>query len=179
MVKTIWTLLLLCLALSCPHPVWAQDDEEDPESHTFIIEPEEEEPNHHQRVIEFLWMEQGDLWNDRFRGRVYPRDPIQGQRAKLSLLLRRYRNGKRRGSPKPIKVEIHVRRSDGGDSKVYTFENPPENVIKQDHVFNMHGNYVVSFVSYYAENETYTVAVRFEVRKDRYSGTDDDEDDDD
>jgi len=164
-----WPVLIAsALALWCvlgSSAVWAQTELPPGPGAVYELDIDEEKPvvPYLQRVVEFMWVEHGQVWTDRFYARLYPRHPMVGRNSRINLRIRRYRNGLQRGKAAPLKVEALVRRTDGSGSANYAVEQPGTSV-SFDHVFRRAGSYVVSVVTYYSETEKYTVALRFEVR---------------
>lgn len=120
-------------------------------------------PRYVEREVDFMWTEGRHLWRDRFRVRAYPRTPRVGRSVRISLRIRRTRNGVRKAGPEPLRVEVTVRR-EGGPQWVYTKDEPGDSV-SFEHEITRSGPYVVSIVTYYTEVETYTIALRFEAER--------------
>lgn len=119
------------------------------------------DPRFIERVVEFMWLEGSDVWRDIFRVRAYPRTPTVGDKARVSLRIRRTRNGAGKAPPEPLRVECTVRREQGGGQWVYTADKPGHQA-SFEHEIDRPGRYVASLVTYYTEEETYTISVRFE-----------------
>lgn len=143
---------VLCFSLTMSPWAWGDDEEE------------KALPSNHEKVVDFLWLENGNLYQDRFTARVSPYLLAKGDKARLSIKIRRTKNDQGINAPVPIRIEIQVRRQDGGDHKTYSEENPGSSLSKS-HTFKKSGEYVVSFITYYTEDDTRTVAVRFEVER--------------
>lgn len=114
-----------------------------------------------ERIVEFVWLEGSDLWTDTFRVRAYPRNPQVGTKARISQRIRRTRNGAGKTPPEPLRVECTIRREDGGGQSTYT-ANKPGHEVAFEHPVEKPGRYVASLVTWYSEEETYTIAIRFE-----------------
>ena len=158
--KYFWMGLSMVLCLG-PAMVKAQD-EPAVEPQTFTVPAEAEEvPRNLEREVEFFWQEEGVIWRDLFEARLAPRRPIVDRKGRFRLRIRRYRKGKRRGDAEPIRVELRLYR---GKKQIETFtKQKPGATAEFEYSFARAGDYTASFVTFYSEAETYTIALHFEV----------------
>ncbi|MDX9721531.1 MAG: hypothetical protein RBU37_12350 [Myxococcota bacterium] len=114
-----------------------------------------------ERYVDFIWLEGQNVWKDQFRVKLSPERPQVDQTANISVRIRRTRNGKGQADVQPLKALARIGR-ESGPSQELLIENPGASFTFQ-HRFQRPGTYLVSVVTYYGENETYTVGLRFDV----------------
>jgi hypothetical protein len=124
--------------------------------------PPEAVPNYLERVVDFMWLEDGHVWKDRFTARVYPRQPSTNTFTRFNLRIQRTRDDASRTAPSPQKVEVTLRRTDGKGQIKRDLPNPGA-AASFDYEFERPGEYIASIVTYYSDAETYTVTMRFNV----------------
>ncbi len=116
-----------------------------------------------ERSVEFLWLDGSDLWMDTFTVRLSPGEPRVGDAAVVRVRIRRTANGKGRAAPAPSKAVATIRGPSGGHAD-YELSSPGAS-FSFGHTFSRAGTYTISVVTTYGESETYTVALRVEVRR--------------
>jgi hypothetical protein len=124
--------------------------------------PPEDLPDYLERVVDFMWLEEGSVWKDRYTVRVYPRLPRVETFTRFNMRIRRTRDDVGRADPSPKKVEITLRRTDGKGHMKQEMVSPGSSV-SFDYQFERPGEYIVSIVTYSTDTETYTVTMRFNV----------------
>lgn len=131
---------------------------------TVMTPVPEPEPAYIERVVDFMWTEGRERWEDSFRARVYPRHPKVGDTVRVSLKITRRRNGKGKKAVEPLKVNAFFRPEKGGKAAEYSAASPG-NSVSFEHPAAEVGAHTVSLVTHYTEDETYTVAIRYVVEK--------------
>ncbi|OIP29001.1 MAG: hypothetical protein AUK47_28660 [Deltaproteobacteria bacterium CG2_30_63_29] len=134
------------------------------DAQTVMTPPPEPEPRFIERVVDFMWTDGPDRWEDSFRARVYPRHPKVGDTVRVSLKISRTRNGKEKKAVEPLRVDAFFRQEKGGQPTEYSAASPG-NSIAFEHPASDVGAHTVSLVTHYTEEETYTVAIRYVVEK--------------
>jgi hypothetical protein len=124
--------------------------------------PPEAVPNYLERVVDFMWLEGGAVFKDRFTARMYPRQPTVGTFTRFNLRIQRTRDEVGRTPPNPTRVEVTLRRTDGKGQIKRDLPNPGP-AASFDYEFERPGEYIASIVTFYSETESYTLTMRFNV----------------
>lgn len=157
------TLLLTASSVAAPSAFAQEKEVPRPPGAIYEVDLDDEEiPSYLERTVEFMWLEDGRMWKDRFRARLYPREPVVNERSRINLLIRRYRDSYLRGKANPLRTEIFIRRANSGKPVKQVIERPGTS-ISFDYRFTHTGQYSVRLVTYYSDIETYTVTLHFSV----------------